>query len=91
MGRGSHSKGANQFWTCGEHRIYAIKWTEIVLKEHQKTAQKSKEILNGNTTKGFPPGNGFRSFAAEVLPELLGPLQNQQAGVSGHQGCPIRL
>jgi len=52
-----------------------------VIKEHQKTAQKSKEILSGNTMKGFPPGNGFRSFAAEVLPELLGPLQYQQEGV----------
>jgi hypothetical protein len=62
-----------------------------VLKEHQKTTQKSKEILNGNTMKGFSPGNKFRGFAAEVLPELLGPLQNQQEGVSGHRGCPIRL
>ena len=62
-----------------------------MLKEHQKTAQKSKEILSGNKMKEFPPGNGFRSFVAEVLPELLGPLQNQQEGVSGHRGCPIRL
>ena len=51
----------------------------------------SKEILSGNKMKEFHPGNGFRSFAAEVLPELLGPLQNQQEGVSGHRGCPIRL
>ena len=57
-----------------------------MLKEHQKYAQKSKEILNGNTMKGFPTGNGFRRFAAEVLPKLLGPLQNQQEGVSGHRG-----
>ena len=63
----------------------------ILFSKSIKTAQKSKEILNGKTMKGFPPGNGFRGFAAEVLPELLGPLQNQQEDVSDHRGCPIRL
>ena len=90
MGRGNHSKSSNQFWTCGKHK-FMLSIGLVLCLNSIKNAQKSKEILNGNTTKGFPSGNGFRSFAAEVLPELLGPLQNQQEGVSGHRGCPIRL